>query len=81
MSYKRLYIKGKDGVMAHSDNPIYEPYEVSFSDVLEIWRYACSIATQEFEKDDLGVMSVQDILQGIRQDFSALRTEFGQRKG
>jgi len=81
MSYKRLYKKGKKGVMAHSDNTIYAPYEVLFSDVLEIWRYASSIATQEFEKDDLGVMSVQDILQGIRHDFSALQTEFRERKG
>ncbi|MFN3968492.1 XRE family transcriptional regulator [Flavobacterium sp.] len=80
MSYKRLYKKDKNSVMAHSDNTIYEPYEVLYSDVLEIWRYACSIATQEFEPDDLGVMSVKDVLQGIRQDFSALRTEFIQRK-
>jgi hypothetical protein len=81
MSYKRLYKNGKNGVMAHSDNTIYEPYEVLFSDILEIWRYACSIATQEYEKDDLGVMSVKDVLQGIRQDFSALRTEFSMRNG
>jgi transcriptional regulator with XRE-family HTH domain len=81
MSYKRLYKNGKNSVMAHSDNTIYEPYEVLYSEVIEIWRYACSIATQEFEKDDLGVMSVQDVLQGIRKDFSALRTEFTMRKG
>ncbi len=80
MSYKRLYKKGKNGVMAHSDNSIYEPYEVLFSTVVEIWRYACSIATQEFEQDDLGVLSVKDILQGLRHDFSALKTEFNQRK-
>ena len=66
--------------MAYSDNPIYEPYEIMFSSVLEIWRYACSIATQEFDKNDLGIMNVQDVLQGIRKDFSALRTEFNQRK-
>jgi hypothetical protein len=27
-----------------------------FSSVLEIWRYACSIATQEFDKNDLGII-------------------------
>lgn len=80
MSYKRLYKKGESSVMAYSDNPIYEHYEVMFSSVLEIWRYACSIATQEFDKNDLGIMNVQDVLQGIRKDFSALRTEFNQRK-
>lgn len=80
MSYKRLYKKGTTSIMAHSDNTIYDPYEVAYSEVIEIWRYACSIATQEFEKDDLGVMTVQDVLQGLRHDFSALRTEFKQRK-
>jgi transcriptional regulator with XRE-family HTH domain len=81
IAYKRLIKKGKNSLVAKSDNTIYEPYEVKASEVLEIWRYACSIATKEFEQDDLGVMSVKDVLQGIRQDFSALRTEFSQRKG
>lgn len=78
--YKRLNKKGKNLLVAKSDNTIYEPYEVKASEILEIWRYSCSIATQEFEQDDLGVLSVKDVLQGIRQDFSALRTEFNQRK-
>ncbi|WP_396159416.1 XRE family transcriptional regulator [Flavobacterium sp.] len=78
--YKRLDKKGNNSLVAKSDNTIYEPYEVNASEVLEIWRYACSIATKEFEQDDLGVMSVKDVLQGIRHDFSALRTEFSQRK-
>ena len=78
--YKRLDKKGINSLMAKSDNTIYEPYEVKASEIVEIWRYACSIATKEFEQEDLGVMNVKDILQGIRQDFSALRTEFSQRK-
>lgn len=57
-----------------------KPCEVRFSEVLEIWRYTCCIATKEFEPDDLGVLSIKDFLQGIRQDFSALRMEFDQRK-
>jgi transcriptional regulator with XRE-family HTH domain len=80
MTYKRV-TKGKNFLIAKSDNTIYEPYEVKAAEVLEIWRYACSIATQEFEQDDLGVMSVKDVLQGLRHDFSALRTEFNERKG
>jgi hypothetical protein len=81
IAYKRLSKKGKNLLVAQSDNTLYEPYEVKASEIVELWRYACSIATQEFEKDDLGVLSVQEVLQGIRQDFSALRTEFKQRKG
>jgi hypothetical protein len=43
-------VQKRSSVMAYSDNPIYEPYEVMFSSVLEIWRYACSIATQNLIK-------------------------------
>jgi len=78
--YKRLFKKEDNALLAKSDNVIYEPYEVKANEIIEIWRYACSIATKEFEQDDLGVMSVKDVLQGIREDFSALRTEFAQRK-
>jgi transcriptional regulator with XRE-family HTH domain len=80
IAYKRLSKNGENSLVAKSDNTIYEPYEVKASEILEIWRYACSIATKEFDQNDLGIMSVQDVLQGIRQDFSALRTEFSQRK-
>jgi len=78
--YKRLIKKGKNLIEAKSDNTIYEPYEVKASEILEIWRYACSIATQEFEHDDLSLLSVKDVMQGLRNDFTALRTEFSQRK-
>lgn len=78
--YKRLFKKEDNALLAKSDNIIYKPYEVKAAEIIEIWRYACSIATKEFEQDDLGVMSVKDVLQGIREDFSALRTEFAQRK-
>jgi transcriptional regulator with XRE-family HTH domain len=80
IAYKRLSKTGENLLVAKSDNTIYEPYEVKASEIVEIWRYACSIATKEFEQDDLGVLSFKDVLQGIRQDFSALRTEFNQRK-
>lgn len=80
ISYKRLSKNGSQSLMAASDNALYAPYEVKASEILEIWRYACSIATQEFEQDDPGVLSVKDVLQGIRQDFSALKAEFARRK-
>ncbi|MCF6132771.1 XRE family transcriptional regulator [Flavobacterium wongokense] len=80
IAYKRLSRKGENVIEAKSDNTIYEPYEVKASEVLEVWRYACSIATQEFEHDDLSLLSVKDVMQGLRNDFTALRTEFNQRK-
>jgi hypothetical protein len=45
--YKRLNKNGRNALM-HSDNTIYLPYEIKASEILEIWEYACSIATNEF---------------------------------
>jgi transcriptional regulator with XRE-family HTH domain len=80
IAYKRLVKKGSHVLLAKSDNPIYDPYEVNASEILEIWQYACSIATQEFEQDDLGAINVKEVLQGIRQDFSALSKKLSLRK-
>lgn len=73
IAYKRKEKKGNNSLVAKSDNMTYEPYKVKASEVLEIWCYARSIATQELEQDDLGVMSVKDVLQDLRQDMSAFR--------
>jgi hypothetical protein len=47
--------------MLHSDNTIYLPYEIKASEILEIWEYACSIATNEFTPDDLSAESLKDM--------------------
>jgi hypothetical protein len=57
--YKRL--NGRNALMLHSDNTIYLPYEIKASEILEIWEYACSIATNEFTPDDLSAESLKDM--------------------
>jgi transcriptional regulator with XRE-family HTH domain len=69
--YKRLNKNGNK-LMLQSDNTFYEPYIVKASDVLEIWEYACSIATKEFEPDD-SPETIRDVLQGMRKEMAALR--------
>ncbi|HEX9981318.1 MAG TPA: LexA family transcriptional regulator [Flavobacterium sp.] len=71
--YKRLNKNGKNALMLHSDNNIYQPYEVKASEVLEIWEYACSIATTEFEKDDLGSENIKDVLRELRKEMRELK--------
>lgn len=70
--YKRLNKNGKNSLVLKSDNTFYEPYSVKASDVLEIWEYACSIATNEFEPDD-SPETIRDVLQGMRKEMAALR--------
>lgn len=71
--YKRLDKNGKN-LTLKSDNSIYKPYEVKASDILEIWEYACSIATKEFLPDDVGVENVKDMFRELRRDIGALKT-------
>jgi len=71
--YKRLNKNGKNSLVLKSDNTFYEPYTVKASDVLEIWEYACSIATNEFELDD-SQETIRDVLQGMRKEMAALRS-------
>jgi len=71
--YKRLNKNGKNSLVLKSDNTFYEPYTVNASDILEIWEYACSIATNEFEPDD-SPETIRDVLQGMRKEMAALRT-------
>jgi transcriptional regulator with XRE-family HTH domain len=71
--YKRLNKNGKNSLVLVSDNTFYEPYTVKASDILEIWEYSCSIATKEFEPDDMPPESIRDLLVGLRREVKALR--------
>jgi hypothetical protein len=70
--YKRLNRNGKNSLVLKSDNSFYEPYTVKASNVLEIWEYACSIETKEFEPDNLPPESIRDILSEIRKEIHTL---------
>ncbi|PZR20162.1 MAG: XRE family transcriptional regulator [Flavobacterium psychrophilum] len=71
--YKRLNRNGKNNLMLISDNTFYEPYSVKVSDVLEVWEYACSIATTEFEPDTMDAQSIREHLIGLREEIKALK--------
>lgn len=71
--YKRLYRKGKNGFMLHSDNSIYQPYEIRASEILEVWEFACSLATLEAEPDNLSAEDIRDILKGLQRDVKSIK--------
>jgi transcriptional regulator with XRE-family HTH domain len=70
--YKRLNKNGENSLVLSSDNTFYEPYLVKVSDVLEIWEYACSIATKESEPDDVQPQSIRDMFYSLRNEIKAL---------
>lgn len=71
--YKRLNKNRKNSLTLISDNAFYEPYKVKASDVLEIWEYTCSIATHEYEPDNLEPQSIRELLVGLQKEVMALK--------
>lgn len=72
MTYKRLLKVEGEQLLVSADNGFYEPYRIPLTDLLEIWEYASSIATQEFTKEDFN-LDHQTILQMFRELKSELQ--------
>lgn len=75
ITYKRLNQIDNNLLHISADNLFYEPYTISFDDLLEIWEYSCSIAKKEFDKNDFNLDS-QNILkmfEEIKQEISRIK--------
>ena len=53
MTYKKLEGIEVDFLAVRADNVFYDPYKIKLTDIVELWEYACSIATKEFTEEDL----------------------------
>lgn len=73
--YKRLNRNGKNRLILKSDNTFYEPYEVRASDILEIWEFACSIATSEHDPDDMNPETIKDMFMTLKQELRQLSAQ------
>jgi len=72
--YKRVYRKGKK-FLFHSDNPDFEPYEVTPSQILEAWKFACGFTLNEFEPDNIPHDTVKNLLLELKRDVSILKNK------
>jgi transcriptional regulator with XRE-family HTH domain len=70
--YKRVYKKNKNTLELHSDNNVYEPYEIKAHDVLELWSFAASYCTKEHKPEDLNQESILDMFKQIRRDLQQM---------
>ncbi|SHL70456.1 XRE family transcriptional regulator [Chryseobacterium polytrichastri] len=48
ITYKRLKAKNKGSITVASDNTFYEPYDIPFEEILEVWKYASGIFPEDF---------------------------------
>src|SRR5690625_7349604 len=57
ITYKRLTAIEEDYLELSAANKLYEPYPLPLHDLVEIWEFACSIATEEITKEDFDLDS------------------------
>lgn len=74
MTYKRLYNQIEDNktFLLKPDNASYQSYEISVSEVLELWKFTCSINTQEYEEHELKMSSIINMFNSLGVELKAL---------
>jgi transcriptional regulator with XRE-family HTH domain len=75
MTYKRLdnLIEEKHSFLLKPDNPSYQAYEVPVAEVLELWKFTCSINTQEYEEHELKLSSIIQMFNDLGVELEALK--------
>ena len=75
MTYKRLEnrVAEKQSFLLKPDNTTYQPYEVPVSEILELWKFTCSINTQEYEEHELKLSSIIQMFNGLGVELEALK--------
>jgi transcriptional regulator with XRE-family HTH domain len=75
ITYKRLESIETAGLKVAPDNPLQEPYIISYTEILQIWQFACSITTQEFSKSDfeLDTQTILSMFSEVKQELQNLK--------
>ena len=71
--YKRFEKKTARAITVSSDNPLYKPYDIKLSDLMEIWEYACSINTAEFETETLDMITVKEMFLRLKKEIDLIK--------
>jgi type I site-specific restriction-modification system R (restriction) subunit len=75
MTYKRLEnkVEEKQSFLLKPDNTSYQAYEVPVAEILELWKFTCSINTQEYEEHELKLSSIIQMFNGLGVELEALK--------
>jgi transcriptional regulator with XRE-family HTH domain len=74
MTYKRVYnqIEEKSSLLLKPDNREYQSYEIPLEEVLELWKFTCSINTKEYEEHELKLSSIMQMFNGLGVELKQL---------
>ena len=75
ITYKRFQFHEADGICVKADNNFYEPYKIPLTEIKELWEFACSISTQEYEPEEFAQLSIQNLLVEIKDDIRKINVQ------
>ncbi len=78
--YKRLVKKREKSIEVSSDNAFYEPYEIPMMDILEIWEFASSISTEEFEPEQFSSSQITTMINDLKIDIKKLENKLSEKQ-
>ncbi len=70
--YKRVFKKGKT-LELHSDNKNYPPYTVKHSDVVEIWKFVCTLNNSDTKDEEVHMGSIMHMLESMKTEIEGIR--------
>ncbi|MFP8892152.1 Helix-turn-helix [Chryseobacterium rhizoplanae] len=79
ISYKRFQFHEADGIWVKADNQFYEPYKIPLAEIKEIWEFACSINTKEYEPDEFAEHHIQNFITEIKTDIKQIKEKMGDK--
>ncbi|MBO6199993.1 LexA family transcriptional regulator [Epilithonimonas ginsengisoli] len=74
ITYKRFQFHEATAICVKSDNNFYEPYKIPLSEIKEIWEFACSISTQEYEPEEFSQHNIQNLFVEIKEDIKKINS-------
>ena len=71
--YKRYSKQNEKGSFVSSDNSFYEPYEIEWSEIFEIWEFACAINTKELKIENLEYQEIKAMFEALKLEIKTLK--------
>ncbi|GAB2537782.1 helix-turn-helix domain-containing protein [Rufibacter soli] len=71
--FKRIYQQKQESLRLHSDNPSYEPYEVGFEDIVELWEAKAYISTT-FPMAEISLDKLTALVLDLQQEMKKMKS-------
>ena len=76
ITYKRFQFHESSFICVKSDNSFYKPLKIPLADIKEIWEFACSINTQEYDPDEFSGQNMKEMFLELKEDINQLKEKF-----